>query len=304
MKGDFKIAVLGGDLRQYTAASVLSDLGWKISLWGLEKYGNVNSKIIVEHSCDNATEGAAAILLPLPSSTDGKNLNCPLYTSERHIGLGRVLSQLSEKCVIVGGRIPTDICQELKNRRLAVFDYFESENFQIKNAYTTAEAAISIAMNKLDKELRGSNIAVTGYGRISKHLCALLKAFGAFITVAARSDADIAWAESRGYRTVCIATEADKANMRGLFSQGYDVIYNTVPDWLFDRAFLEIVDKRTFIIELASAPGGVDVCAAKELNSNVLWGASLPGKYAPESAGRLIADCVDRILEKEVLNLC
>ena len=80
---------------------------------------------------------------------------------------------------------------------------------------------------------------------------------------------------------------------------GYDIIYNTVPSLLFDCAFLEQVDKKTFIIELASAPGGIDVCAAKELGSNVLWAASLPGKYAPESAGKLIGDCVNRIVEKE-----
>ena len=53
------------------------------------------------------------------------------------------------------------------------------------------------------------------------------------------------------------------------------------------------------IIELASAPGGVDICAARELSSNVLWASSLPGKYAPYSAGALIAECVKDILLSE-----
>ena len=48
-------------------------------------------------------------------------------------------------------------------------------------------------------------------------------------------------------------------------------------------------------------PGGLDVTLAKKLRSNVLWAASLPGKYAPESAGELIADCVIDILEGEVV---
>ena len=83
-------------------------------------------------------------------------------------------------------------------------------------------------------------------------------------------------------------------------ARGYDVIFNTVPFWLFGRDFLEKVDSETVLIELASAPGGIDVCAAKELRSNVLWAASLPGKYAPQSAGLLIASCVEDILKREV----
>ena len=91
----------------------------------------------------------------------------------------------------------------------------------------------------------------------------------------------------------------DRQNALERLCHGYDVIYNTVPHWLFDRPFLEEVERSTFLIDLASVPGGVDVCAAKELSSNVLWATSLPGKYAPMSAGALIADCVVSILNKE-----
>jgi len=43
----------------------------------------------------------------------------------------------------------------------------------------------------------------------------------------------------------------------------------------------------------------VDICAAKEQGNNVLWATSLPGKYAPESAGRLIADWIENVLSEE-----
>ena len=84
-------------------------------------------------------------------------------------------------------------------------------------------------------------------------------------------------------------------------SKGYDVIFNTVPYWLFDAAFLNAVDKKTLLIDLASAPGGIDITEAKRLRSKVLWAASLPGKYAPESAGALICDCVRDIIKTEVI---
>ena len=61
-----------------------------------------------------------------------------------------------------------------------------------------------------------------------------------------------------------------------------------------------IIDKKTLIIDLASSPGGVDVSAAKKLSSRVLWASSLPGKYAPESAGELIGECIEGIMAAEV----
>ena len=155
-------------------------------------------------------------------------------------------------------------------------------------------------MNSLDKNICGSNIAITGYGRIAKHLARLLQGLGAKVTIAARKSSDLAWGYSLGCSVIIIG-ECEELR-RNIFKlvQGYDVIYNTVPKWLFDREFLEKADKRTFIIDLASVPGGVDICAAKELGSNVLWAASLPGKYAPVSAGQIIASCVDGILRSEV----
>ena len=302
MKSDYKIAVLGGDLRQYYAASALCDHGWHIGLWGLECSNGRDIRLEFSESFEKATESAGVWLLPLPSAVSGGLLNCPLYPQGSRVKLSDILQRATEKTLIVGGRIPEAQVELLSERGIRSFDYFKSERFQIKNAYTTAEAALSIAMNSLDKEIKDSKIAITGYGRIAKQLCSLLKALGASVTVAARKDADLAWAETVGAKVMPIGSEKECYITLKNFENGYDIIYNTVPSLLFDRAFLENVSKKTLIIELASAPGGIDVCASKELSSNVLWAASLPGKYAPESAGKLIADCVDRLLEEEILS--
>jgi len=300
MKSDLKIAVLGGDLRQYAAASTLCEHGWKIALWGLEKSGELDNRIEHCSSFEDAIGSANVWLLPLPSAVAGNMLNCPLYTQAKGLKLKDILSDINEKTIVIGGRIPVDIVKDLQERNIRTFDYFESEDFQIRNAYTTAEAALSIAMNSLNKEIKGAKIAITGFGRISKHLCVLFRSLGASITVLARKEADLAWAECIGAKILSIEGASNKEKSLRSLESGYDIIYNTVPSWLFDRSFLERVDRKTFIIELASAPGGIDVCAAKEFGSNVLWAASLPGKYAPESAGKLIGDCVNRIIEKEV----
>ena len=296
MKSKQNIALLGGDLRQYTAAVLLSRMGWDIRIWGLDKSGRGEDSVGFCRNVEEAVADANGVILPLPASTDGKSLHCPFDSSGTRLSLQKLLPLLPENCVIVGGRIPKDFSETARERGFRVWDYFESEEFQIQNAYTTAEAALSIAMNSLDKNIRGARIAVTGYGRIAKHLCGLLLSMGADVTVVARKESDRVWARASGCKTLPLVEGEPLTTL----AHTYDVIYNTVPHWLFDRSFLEGADPSTFLIDLASVPGGVDICAAKELGANVLWATSLPGKYAPFSAGELIATCVDGILREEV----
>jgi len=48
-----------------------------------------------------------------------------------------------------------------------------------------------------------------------------------------------------------------------------------------------------------SNPGGIDFNAAKNLNLNVIWALSLPGKYAPISAGKILAKIIKIIMQNE-----
>jgi dipicolinate synthase subunit A len=295
MKSKQKIALLGGDLRQYSAALQLSRGTWDVQIWGMNRTEGKEDNVEFCRSWEEAISDAVGIVLPLPATTDGIYLHCPFYTSEDRLRLYDLLDHMGARTVIVGGKIPETFRNVAESRGVHVRDYFESEEFQIENAYTTAEAAVSIAMNHLNQNLCDSQVAVTGFGRIAKHLVRLLRALNVDVTVLARKESDLCWARSYG----CHAVRLKDAAAILCLAHGYDVIYNTVPHWLFDRTFLEQADPCTFLIDLASVPGGVDVCAAKELGSNVLWATSLPGKYAPDSAGELIATCVDRILGEE-----
>lgn len=295
MANSIKITFCGGDRRQVSAARALVKRGYEVCLFALPVGASCDG---VEYQDDPAAaiRGAEAVVLPLPASRDGVHLNTSSDGALSNFKLSSILNLADDSALIIGGKLPSAFSACAIDKGFDVRDYFESEAFQIKNAYTTAEAALSVAMNSLSKNIRGSRIAVTGYGRISKHLCGLLLNMGAEVTVCARKESDLAFASSIGCKTVNIA----KSGAIDELLWGYDIIYNTVPSWIFGREFLERVDKKTLIIELASAPGGIDICAAKELSSNVSWALSLPGKYAPDSAGELIAECVDKFLSREV----
>lgn len=282
------ITFLGGDARQITAALNLARDSFRVSAFFGEEIGE--SGINCYSSFDEAINDAEILVLPLPASVDGVTLNAPFFKNEQ-ISFSRIVDVLTPQNLVIGGKIPEGIVKMLAAKDVKVIDYFTSEAFQIENAYTTAEAALSIAMNNLKRNIRGARFAVTGYGRIARTLTDLLLKLGAKVCVLARRESDLAWARLAGASVKRIGVDLIES-----LASGYDIIFNTVPTWLFYESFLSAVDKSTLIIDLASSPGGVDVSAAKKLSSRVLWASSLPGKYAPESAGALIADCIKDIL--------
>jgi dipicolinate synthase subunit A len=288
---DNKIAFVGGDMRSTFAATRLAEKGYTVTAFGLQMNESVG-KACSGTDIKEVISGARMLVLPIPTTLDGVTLNCKY---EEGIALESILDPLEPDTVIVGGRLSGRISEHCKAHGISVYDCLEDEGFLDSNAYITAEAALSIAMDNLKKNIRDSSFAVTGFGRIAKHLSRLLRSLGAKVRVAARKEADVLTALELGCRTLRLGKD-DIEELCG----GYDVIFNTIPACILTESFMRKIDRRTLIIELASAPGGVDVSLAKRLHSNVLWAPSLPGKYAPESAGELIADCVRTILEGEV----
>jgi dipicolinate synthase subunit A len=296
MDNNIKLALLGGDERQSFLARELADRGFETAVWGIG--GGVDiGRAVKCRDAQCAIDSASAVILPLPASLDGVSINCSDTEADRL----KLLSLLDYCDVpIFGGRLGESFRLSASARKKRVIDYFESETLQIKNATPTSEGAIYLAMQNMKKTLCGSRAAVVGYGRIGRMLAYLLGKMGATVTVAARNLRQLAEASSFGNETVRISPSLALGGIGRLCEEGaFDVIFNTVPARLFDKAVLEMLPKDVLLIDLASVPGGVDFSAAKERGINAIWALSLPGKYAPESAGRIIADTLDELFESE-----
>lgn len=160
-----KTALLGGDMRQYYAALRLAEYGWEPILWGRPQTGQ-NTPLSGCSDWREAIAGAAVILLPLPASRDGEMLNCPAQQTPPR--LAEILAQAGTGCVVAGGKIPGHIADMAKEGGHLVFDYYDSEDFQIRNAAVTAEAAVALGMQSLERTLAGARVAVVGFGRIAR----------------------------------------------------------------------------------------------------------------------------------------
>jgi hypothetical protein len=175
-------------------------------------------------------------------------------------------------------------------------DFLCRDDFLIKNALTTAEGALELALREMPVTLSGSSVLVIGYGRIGKLLCHKLHALGAHVTGSARKDEDFAWLCASGH---CYVHTSKLDGTLG----GYDAVFNTVPHLILTPVRLRELKLSCAVIDLASAPGGTDFDAADRLGLNCHWALSLPGKCAPESAARDMRLVLGRILADRGIGL-
>ena len=157
------------------------------------------------------------------------------------------------------------------------------EEYQIAIARLTAEGAI--ALLRPETGLSGAHILLLGYGRIARLLARELQKAGALVAAAARSGEQRAWAEAEGIEALPLDA------LSGTLDR-FDVIIGTIPAPVLTEPLLALVRKDALLLELASAPGGIDAAAAHERGLRYIRAPGLPAKYAPERAAVILRDAV------------
>lgn len=299
------LALVGGDGRTPYAAARLAEGGCAVRLLGIRAAelpeGNFEGggSVRLCGSLAKAVEGAAALVLPLPVTRDGVTVACP-----RDPACAVPLSEVAELCcrrpdlLLLGGRLPPELSRAAMGEAAGrVVDYYEDETLCRRNAYLTAEAALMTAMSLSEGALGGTAAAVVGYGRIGQALARLLRGIGMEVTVCARRPEALAAAAAAG----CIPRRLEGAEVP-LFSRGEapPLLFNTVPAPVLGPSTLWALERGTRILDLASAPFGVETEALREATEAgqiaYLRAPSLPGSYAPRDGGAAIGDCVLRLL--------
>ncbi len=292
-----KIAVLGGDERQIYMARALAQKGYEVTVWGLGAAHAALHPAVSVDSWESAVASADAVILPLPASADGVRIHCPLHHREEFLRVTSLLDAIRGK-ILLGGRMTPPMFSIAEQKQIRCLDYFESEALQLRNALPTAEGAIAIALKELPVTLDGCVAAVVGYGRIGVLLAEKLQAMGASVHVYARRRESLVVASLHHQTPHQLQGMGERSSLAAL-PPDCRVVFNTVPSVLFDRAVLSHVPPHCLLIDLASAPGGIDRLAAQEMGVRNVWGTALPGKCAPESAGILLAETLVEMLQDE-----
>lgn len=199
-------------------------------------------------------------------------------------------------CVKPGGLVfagmPSQSAMEaFAAQQVQVVDYAKREEMALLNAIPTAEGCLRILMERRTKTIWGSKVVITGFGRIARLLVRDCMTLGAQVVVIARNPAQRAEAQSWG----CVALPLKELKQQA--KEG-DIFINTVPSLLFTAEILQQMQKDAMVIDLASAPGGVDFEQGEKLGISVAWERGLPARCAPETAGWILAHTIESMLEE------
>lgn len=289
MKHKKTLLIIGGDKRQVYMPEYLISKGFDVMLFGFDNQVN---EYEFHGTLETAVSRADAVILPLPGSRDGVNINAPF--SQNDIPFAELLACIDSTKPVFGGMLPKDWTAALKAKGVACHDYFASEELALLNAVPTAEGVVGTMIFNLPITVKDAKVAITGFGRCGAAAAKVLKALGAEVTVVVRSGTAVAKAQIEGHHTCYLK---DFAAVVGSF----DAIVNTVPSLIIDKSILEKMNPETPVIEIASAPFGVDFEAAQELKIKVIKEGSIPGRTAPKTAGKIISETIFHILEEENL---
>ena len=288
MKGEKKVknnnfVIIGGDKRQKYLGEYLKKCGNSVSNYGLYDWDDDTERL------KTLITPKSVIILPLPVSKNGKTIFMPF--SKRELPLNRLLSLIGSENKVFGGMFSEDFSNVLKEKNIPFYDYYDSA-FVSENAYLTAFGTLKIILEHIDFAVSQGVFAITGYGRVGRETAELLKKLSCDVTVFARSEEARTDASLRG----CKAEELNKLQLQ---ADKFDIIINTIPHKVIDAETLQKMRTDCKIIELASAPFGVNPEEAEKYSVSVIKAPGLPGKYTAKTAGELIGKKIVKTFQKE-----
>ncbi len=284
----YDYAVIGGDLRQIYLLSELSKTTHALCHYALcqpPKQFFPTQHFTAMTSLETAAANSRHIICPIPLSKDSDLLN--QSGVKKNIPLKQLLSLLTPEQCFFAGCIPDAFHQEALKKSVLVFDFMKDSELSYFNTIATAEGVICQAITASPMNLHKSRCAVLGYGKCGRILTDDLKRMFCYVTAVSSCKEELAQA----------ALSADDAmDLKEFFTciGEYHFIFNTIPSVILTKDILVHVNPQTRILDIASAPGGVDYAAAKELNIPAILCPGLPGKYAPLSSAQAILRCIEK----------
>ena len=265
-----------------------SDSRFEYTREALKKSGHntVDFREILKSDFSSLRDREKALVLGLPFSRDLKSINLPEL--DYAITLSGVLSSLESGDLVFGGMLSNSFKEKVAGKSAVCFDYYDEELI-LQNAELTAISLLRF-MEDEGIDATASKFALTGFGRTAKAISEAFSRNGYDFTVVARSDSAESDAKSMNFKFVKLESFTEKLHI-------FDVIINTVPALIFDAQRLSAIKRGAPIIDIASAPFGVEKSDADEYGIRLIRAPGLPGRYMPEEAGTLIAERIEYYLK-------
>ncbi len=280
----YEYGVAGGDIRQKYLAEYLVLAGYSVFCYGVE------SELCTK--TDNIEEmvtNVKNLILPVPLTKDGKNLHAVNVYKKTNIK--HMIDVIPDNTTVFAGCVKAGVREMFNKRNIRLYDYLDDWRVLYMNSVATAEGTIAQMICYSKEMLEDKNVLVLGYGNCGVPIASKLIAMGTNVTVCVRDDMKRKKIQAEGIR--CIKFD-DMSNE----IKKYEYIVNTVPAMVIDRNLLLEVNENVLIIDIASAPGGVNIKAAEKMGINCIHSLGIPGKYCPAAMAEAYGEYILRVSAK------
>lgn len=288
-----KLVIIGGDARQTEIAEQCLRHGIRVYLIGFEKWNRHAFDIVKANGYgDVPWPDVDAILLPVSGLKEGNKVEA-VFAKQNVILQEEWVKRTKSNCVVITGIHTTSLHALLTKYPRPYHKLLERDDIAIYNSIPSAEGTLLMALQETDITIHGSRTIVLGFGRTGQTIADTFSSLGAYVKVVTNASSEKARAEVMGFTTFHTNALSD------IVKDG-DICVNTIPALVLSKEVLTHASSRMLIIDLASAPGGTDFDYAKKRGMKALLAPGLPGRVAPVTAGRILAQVlIDLLLEKE-----
>lgn len=281
----YDFGVFGGDMRQIYIGDELQEAGYSVLRYGMcREEGKVEDD--TASSFFSLLEHSQVLLGPIPLTKDQKQVSHGGNAKE--LNMEDLEKELEKGKLLIAGCIPA----RLQRKGFWLYDYMKDEALTVFNSIATAEGAIARAIGEGEGNLCRSRCLVVGYGVCAKTLASCLSGLKANMCICARREESRAEANTLGFDAISFE-ELDRC------LKEFDYIFNTVPAQVLGKEELKQVKREAVIIDLASAPGGVDYEWAEGLGLHARLCPGLPGIYAPRASAKAMAEVVKKVYNQQ-----
>lgn len=255
----------------------------KIENYGVGERCAEAMRLLIE--CEQAdalpTGIGRVVLLPIPTSRDGKHL------TGSDVLLSEVTSDVGCGDLVVGYLIPKTDAEYIRSRGAAVCDVADDEQFLEENALITAIGTLGYLLSEYKSIPAQLRIGIVGWGRIGKALGRLLLFFGSKIRVYTSKELTRVALGGVGIESCDI--NYDHPTLDDLSS--LDVLINTAPRSLSSCFSRGVIPDRVCVVELASGNNFEGV-------EGVIKLPSIPERSYPRSAGHAYFHAIQRFMRE------
>jgi dipicolinate synthase subunit A len=291
--GEFMYRVLhivGGDDRDIYLKKLLEEKGFTIKLWGFDKLGYEGFDLIKLKE-ELLKMDYPVLIFPL-SGTNVKGEVRDKYSTREILIDEEFFKILPANSLIMIGFARQWFKNYCNIYQINLLEVGEDDELAILNSIPSAEGAIQMAMENSEITIHNSNSLVIGLGRCGMTLARMLKGLDSKVYVYARNKVNLARAFEMGFKPVT-SDELD------LILPKMDFIFNTAPSLVLPKEKLDKCLNCEVIVDIASAPGGVDFDYAKDKGIKALLAPGLPGIVAPKTAAKILAEVYFKFLGGE-----